>query len=139
MAEASDRKWHRVSLRLSGAELPVDEIEARLGIAPDHLHRKGEPRGQTGPGEYPEGVWVAELTTDREVPFEEQMQEWLPVLESRTAALREILAMPGVSGELFLGYCSDGGQGWAEFSPDVVRRIAALGLGLTFDLYPPTN
>ena len=72
MAESPDRKWHVISLRLSGDALPVDELEAQLGIIPTHVHAKG---------------------------------------------------IPGVCGELFLGFGSDGGQGWAEFSADVLGRI----------------
>jgi hypothetical protein len=44
VAEAPDRKWHVVSLRLSGEVLPIDGLEARLGITPTFVNAQGTPR-----------------------------------------------------------------------------------------------
>ena len=59
------------------------------------------------------------------------------MLEPKLGALKEILSLPGVKGELFLGFGSGNGQGGAIFSPQLLRRVADYGLSLSLDLYPP--
>jgi hypothetical protein len=41
-------------------------------------------------------------------------------------------------GELFLGFGSGNGQGGADFSPLLLKRIGECGLMLSLDLYPPS-
>ena len=60
----------------------------------------------------------------------------LDVLEKKQAALKELLILPDVEGELFLGFSSANGQGGAHFSAALLHRIAALGLSVGLDLYP---
>src|SRR5262249_51427432 len=130
---SGDGKWHEVALRLSGDGLAVDEIEALLGLAPTHTHIQGTPRPR-GAGVHPTSVWTTRFTSDPSIPFEEQLERWLPVLEAKAPALRAILAAASVCGELFLGFGSECGQGAAEFPAGVLQRIASLGLNLTLDL-----
>ena len=72
-----------------------------------------------------------------DVPFEEQITGLLDVMEPKLGALKEILSLPGIEGELFLGFGSGNGQGGAIFSPELLRRVADCGLSLGLDLYPP--
>jgi hypothetical protein len=133
-----DEKWYRVSLRLLGDSLPVEEIESRIGLEPSLLGRKGEYlRGDPRSIKYHTNVWVSKYLTDSDVPFEAQISGLLDALEPRLGALREILSLPGVKGELFLGFSSRNGQGGAVFSPELLRRVADYGLALSLDLYPP--
>ena len=37
---SEDGKWYRVSLRFMGDNLPVEEIESRLGLTPDSFERQ---------------------------------------------------------------------------------------------------
>ena len=61
----------------------------------------------------------------------------LNTLEPKVDALKEILSLPDVEGDLFLGFGSGNGQGGAIFSPELLRRVAECGLSLSLDLYPP--
>ena len=131
---SQDKKWYRVSLRLLGDGLPLDEIEARIGLMPSHMGRKGEP---TRLGwKRLSNVWSWQYPANSDVEFEEQIEGLLNILEPKIGALKEILAMPEVEGELFLGFGSDNGQGGAFFSSALLRRIADCGLSVLLDLYP---
>ena len=136
---SEDGKWYRVSLRLIGDNLPVEEIESRLGLAPSSFGRKGEHlNGNPRHGKYQTNVWVSKRLTDSDVPFEEQIAGLLDLLEPKVDALKTILLLPNVEGELFLGFGSGNGQGGAYFSPELLARIAKCNLSLGLDLYPPS-
>lgn len=122
-----------------GDSLPVDEIEARLGVVPEIIARKGE-RHNDHPRSYIYGtnLWVWKYPVSSDVPFEEQIMGLLDLLEPKVSALKEILSLPEVKGELFLGFGSGNGQGGAFFSSELLKRIAERGLSLSLDLYPPS-
>jgi len=133
-----DAKWHNVSLRLSGDDLPVQEVEERLRLTTRFTGIKGRNIGDDPRyARYQTSFWTWEFTTDTAVPFEEQLADVLPILEERRTPLRELLSLPGVQGELFLGYGSESGQGGAYFPPEQLTRLGALGLAIGLDLYPP--
>jgi hypothetical protein len=135
---SEDGKWYRVSLRLMGDGLALYEIESKLGLVPSHVGKKGEHhRGDPRRAKYQSNVWVWKYPAESDVPFEEQITGLLDVIEPKKSILKEILSLPAVEGELFLGYGSENGQGGAYFSPDVLKRIAECGLSLDLDLYPP--
>ena len=135
---SEDGKWYRVSLRLMGDGLPLDDIESKLGLVPSHTGRKGDHfRGDSRRAKYQSNVWVWNNPAESDVSFEEQITGLLNVIESKKSILKEILSLPDVEGELFLGYGSQNGQGGAYLSPDILKRIAECGLSLDLDLYPP--
>ena len=138
--QESDGKWFRVSLRLMGDNLPVDEIEDRLSIEPLVSAKKGEHiDGNPKYAKYDTNFWVWSSWEDSDVPFEPQINEMLEVLELKHQELNEILSLPDVKGELFLGFSSTNGQGGAYLSNALLQRVVKLGLALHLDLYPPSE
>lgn len=121
-----------------GDNLPVEEIESRLGLAPDSFGRKGEPlHDRPRSARCRTNIWVSRYLFNSDVPFEEQITGLLDALEPKLDALKGIMSLPGIKGELFLGFSSGVGQGGAVFSPELLRRVADYGLSLSLDLYPP--
>ncbi len=136
--ESNDGKWYRVSLRLMGDGLPIDEIEESLSLIPTVKNQKGSRLKPTN-AKCETNVWVWASPHDSDVPFEKQIEDLLLVIEPKKKILKAILQEPNVEGELFLGYGSENGQGGAYISSDVLKRIADCGLSLDLDLYPPGN
>jgi Domain of unknown function (DUF4279) len=135
---ADDAKWNQVSLRFFGEALPVDAIGEELGLEPTVIGRKGShiggnPRYAT----HKTNVWIHRFTTDSTVPIDIQLVSFVTQLEVVRVGLAGILAIRGVSGELFLGFGSGNGQGGFVVPSDLLTRIGALGLGVSIDLYPP--
>jgi hypothetical protein len=121
-----------------GDNLPVEEVESRLGLETGSCGRKSEPlHDHPRSARHRSNIWVSNYLVNSDVPFEEQITGLLDVLEPRLDALKEILSLPGIKGELFLGFSSRVGQGGAIFSPELLRRVADYGLSLSLDLYPP--
>ncbi|OUL24024.1 hypothetical protein BV378_20590 [Nostoc sp. RF31YmG] len=133
---AFEQKWYRVSLRLMGDNLAVQEIEAKLDLVPRVVAFKGEHRHRNPRyAKYRTNFWRSQYLTNSDVPFEQQIAMMLDVLEPRLNSLKEILSLPDVEGDLYLGFRSGNGQGGAFFSNELLRRIADYGLALTLDLY----
>ena len=118
-----------------GDGLLVDEVEGMLGLSPSHVGKKGEPYQGPGRGSYESNVWVWKYPAESDVPFEEQVSSLLTIIEPKKSALREITKQPDVKGEIFLGFGPLNGQGGANLSTDLLRRVADCGLALDMDLY----
>jgi hypothetical protein len=135
---SENQKWYLVSLRLIGERLPVDRLEAILNIEPSYIGKLGEHiQGNQNYAKHHTNIWTWDSPLDDNVPFETQLDKLLLELEPRKKELFEILSIQGVKGELFLGFGSENGQGGANFSNEIIKRIAMLGLDIGLDLYPP--
>jgi hypothetical protein len=131
------KKWHRVSIRLMGDELPVSDIESKLQIKPSYIGLKGEHfQDSVLRGKYETNLWGWRYPSESKVPFEEQIIGLLDKIEPVRSALLDILSSPDIKGELFLGFGSPNGQGGAYLSPELLKRISACGLAVSLDLYP---
>jgi hypothetical protein len=137
---SEDGKWYRVSLRLMGDGLPVEEVKTMLRLKPCSLGIKGNHIKDNPVYEkYFTNIWVLKSGTNSDVPFDEQITVLLDLLEPKIDALKEILSLPNVEGELFLGFGSGNGQGGAFFKKELLRRITDFGLSIDLDLYPPSG
>ncbi len=98
---SEDENWFRVRLSLMGDNLPVEEIESRLGLPTDYFGRKGEHvDGNPRRAKHETNIWVSQYLTSPGVPFEEQIAVLLDRLETEAAVLKEILSLPNVEGEV---------------------------------------
>ena len=85
---SEDGKWYRVSLRLMGDSLPVEEIGSRLGLETESWGRKSEPLpDHPRSARYRTNVWVSKYLVNSDVPFEEQITGLLDVLEPKLDVL----------------------------------------------------
>lgn len=133
-----DEKWYKVSLHLHGDDLPVEEIEALLGLQANFITKKGELSSNS---RYlnTSNLWASKSLTGDNVEFEKQITELLDLLEPKMNELQKLLALPTVEGELYLGFSAGNGQGGATFSPSLLKRIADCGLTLQIELYAAGN
>ena len=134
---AKVKKWYRVSLRLMGDDLRINDIEGKLHLKPSNTGVKGDHfQGNPKRGKYETNVWGWRYPADSVVSFEEQIVGLLEKIEPVKSELLEILANPDIAGELFLGFGSANGQGGAYLPPELLRRVASCGLAISLDLYP---
>jgi len=135
-----DQKWYKVSLRFFGEGLDVSSVAAKIGFKPDVVGRLGEHiRGNPRYALYETNPWVHRYTDDDALPFCDQLTELVTRLEERSDSIRALTSAPGVGGELLLAFSSGNGQGGFTLPVELLARIAALGLDLGLDLYPPTD
>ena len=138
--EKFEGKWFRVSLRLTGDNLPVDEIENRLSLEPFVVGNKGEYiDGNPRYMKRDTNLWLWSNLEDSSIPFDLQISDLLEFLEPKRSELKEILSLADVDGELILGFSSANGQGGAYLSNSLLQRVVNLGLAINLDLYPPAE
>jgi len=138
---ADDAYWFAVSLRLSGDGFDPEKLESLLGVAPDYLGLKGQPRrGKDGReyAPYKTNLWTHCVPAPKGVGFDDQIQMLFTSLEGRLDILRELAFRQDVDAELFCGFGSGNGQGGDTLRPETLKLLVDAGLSLTLDLYPPT-
>jgi hypothetical protein len=134
-----DQRLFNASLRIFGDELDLAAATRTLGLEPSSTGRIGEHiNGNSRYAKYDTNVWVYSYAETFRSPFSEQLSEYVARLEERAEAVRALLSRPGVTAELFLGFSSSNGQGGFTLPASLLARIAALGLDVSLDLYPPT-
>ena len=138
---ADDTYWFAVSLRLSGDGFDPKMIESLLGISPEHMGIKGQPRlGKDGRkyAPYKSNFWTHCVPASREIGFDDQIQMLFTSLKGRLDVLRELARHQDIDAELFCGFGSGNGQGGDTLRPETLKLLVDTGLSLTLDLYPPT-
>jgi hypothetical protein len=107
-----------------------------LGVAPTKAWAPGAAMpgkaGERG-GRWPHGRWVLVSPGGRQASVEEQLLSLLPLLEERPDALAEAKRRYEV-GLMCAAYYHEVNPGF-HLDVELLRRVAALGLDLDFDLY----
>lgn len=107
-------------------------VSRAMGVEPTKAWIKGEPTGQ-GRGIQTHNRWVLQSTLPLAEPIEAHFENLLPPLEARREAVADVRTR-------FKARLAVAAY-WREVNPSfrlsasVVQRIAALGLGVDFDLY----
>ncbi len=134
-----DEKWAAASLRVFSPALTPDELAAELGVQPDRSYRGGDrvsTRSQLPTVRSTNAVFFGSgLASGR--PLEEHLEAVLTVAEGCVAGLRGLAGR--AEADVFCGFSSGNGQGGFTLSPALLARLAALGLDVGFDLYPPSS
>ena len=134
---------YSISLRAWHPSIDPGIITSAFGIRPVRAWRAGDarstPKGAPLEGHYKETYWYTDV-----VPHEEGASE-VCGLEDRLASLAESLSKHsefistlragGGRAELFIGLYGDRNFGFV-IEPGVTQALAAIGLALSFDIYP---
>jgi hypothetical protein len=135
-----DAKWFAVSLRIMGDSFDPTQLESLLGLVPDTIGIRGQPRvGKAGRtyAPYRTNLWSYREASDSEIGFDQQIRSLFARLGPRTSVLRQLAATDGLEVELFCGFGSGNGQGGDTILPDTLRLLVDAGVSLGLDLYPP--
>jgi hypothetical protein len=129
------------SLRVSHPSIDPEEISEGFGLAPRHSSRAGEerktPKGQSLSGTYNTSYWMTELTGDESGNGDllGALRDIANRLEPYEFFVKKIRAGGGRV-EIFIGWFLETNDGFV-FDHALVARFAALGVDLSFDVYPP--
>ena len=136
--KAPDWKWLSACLRISGDEVDPDSVTKALGLEPNFTGRKGQRvGGKSKSAVFESNLWGHIFSEEFHEPFDAQLSEFVGRLEKRGKQLRALYDRKEVGAELLLGFASSNGQGGFTLPAELLARIAALGLDVSLDLYPP--
>jgi len=122
----------RLTLSIHGDDLDPDEISRILGCAPSRSHRRGDPRSPRLPP-WEKGAWL--LTVECQAPIEPEhlLQSLLDRLPDDPAIWDSLRAR--YEARLDFGVFQGAWNRGFSLSPEILKRVAALGFGLGFDIY----
>ena len=107
-------------------------VTALLGVAPTRVHSRGDRRGPRSPP-FERGAWLLSVRGTAPLGPEEMTTELLDRLPSDAATWATLGDRYEV--QLRIAIHVDGGNQGFDLSPAVMRRIAALGATVVFDIY----
>ena len=127
----------RVYLAISSATLPHEEITARVGLTPTETHTIGDPITKWTPTRtYREHVWRFEPQAGIPGSVEEKLGTVLDGVDAASAQIAALRPACNVDvNVVFKGWRGDPQFGGFHVGADMVRRLAAIGVELDFDLY----
>jgi len=128
-------KWSRAALRIFGETLRPEEIGSVLGLMATSTHLKGELISPKHKAVRRESSWHLQSPLSDDSNMVDHLKWLLDSLAPRLDAIRELSEKYRI--DLFCGFSSENGQGGFTLDSVTLARLAALGVPLTLDLYPP--
>ena len=125
------------ALRVTGSDLDPEIVSNMLGLRADQGHRRGDPNiGKSGRiySHFAEGLWLKKSAVSRSRPLEDHLDDLASKLIDRQGVFEE-LEKRGWQADIFIGVLGIGGNSVFRISPQTQKRLAVLGLELTFDVY----
>ena len=122
----------RLTLSVHGDDLDPDEVTRLLGCSPSRSNRRGDLRPRSGTP-HPRGAWLLTLEGKAPVEPEHLLASLLDRLPSDPSVWDALRARHSVA--LGFGLFQEAWNRGFDLSPGVIHRVAALGLGLGFDIY----
>ncbi|HWL54505.1 MAG TPA: DUF4279 domain-containing protein [Chthoniobacteraceae bacterium] len=120
----SGKKTFKAALRVSGTSVSVSEIENVFGVSATDGSRKHH-------------VWIYDSGLADGEELSEHLCVLLELLENSDWSYLTKIA--GMHIDLFCMYGAEDGQGSMTLDSSLLKRLAAQGINLTLDLYPPTS
>ncbi|MEQ1796254.1 MAG: DUF4279 domain-containing protein [Nitrospira sp.] len=137
------RYSYTVDVRIWHPSIKPEEITHVLGMTPSHCSKAGQqrqtPKGTLLEGVYRESYWNADPFDRGEYSsaddlVEDALTEVLEALEPHKIFIQKLRSE---GARILLQVSSFSGRNYAfEFSPELLGRCAALGVGLAHDVYP---
>lgn len=136
--ERSEAFRFKARVRFRHPSMDMGEITTALGLRPSRTWTAGTarttPAGTVLDGEYRDGHWSSEAYSGSAEDFDEQLHSILHVLESRGAFVEALLASGGRA-EILIAIFPGVWSGGPVIERRDLRRMAALGIALGFDVY----
>ncbi len=133
-----DEKWASAAFMASSLTITPDEMASRIGLPPTRSHQIGDPYSPRATDtQRTDHLYAVHANEPDSAPLQDHIQSLLALLEPRAASIADLAAEAQLY--LFCGFSSGNGQGGFTLTPETLTRIAALGLELSLDLYPPSE
>jgi hypothetical protein len=116
--------------------MPAEAIADALGLVPTEVHRKGEPVSKRSTAVRKEHCIRIKSSLPTSEPLHRHLEALCDLIEPVASKLAAITDRCDC--DIFCGFSSGNGQGGFTLDPDLLKRLAAFGIELVVDLYPPS-
>ncbi len=122
----------KVSLRIQGDELIPDRVTQLVDCVPTQSHAKGDNiETRNFVRSAPTGVWI--LQEDKAHLLDKAINDLFNRIEENQETWKAITSK--FRAEILIGVFLSGIQNGFTLSEKTVRRVASLGIALSFDMY----
>jgi hypothetical protein len=111
------------TLRISGEDLPFDEICQRLGIEPTYSHRKGDRRAPTSPP-FQDDAWHLQPSVPETDPLDQHILALWKLIQPHVEYLKLLKRNSSVN--VFCGYRSNCDLAGFEVSHEALELFTSL-------------
>ena len=137
-AMQEDDKWFRAAFSVHSLRYTPEQLETMVGIKATSKHYVGDPvSSRSLHPQRTENYYCIESGCSEEEPMERHLNVLLSLLDSKKSVIGELLKTENV--RFFCGFSSGNGQGGFALAPELLSRLAAFGVPLILDLYPPSE
>ena len=131
-----DEKWSSAAFVATSKTLSLNQIQEIIGLPPSRFHNIGDPvSSRSSTPVHNRDYYSIQSKSLESESMEQHIEEILSLLEPRMDAIRRLSSEANLC--LFCGFSSGNGQGGFGLSPELLSRLARLGLEVVLDLYPP--
>ena len=124
-----------VTFRFVGDTLQPGEITALMALKPTLAHAKGDPVAKHPGRKQPTGYWGLDSTLASSCSLDEHLRHLLSQLESRVATIADIKRRECTASLYCAYFISTVTGSLIQLGPDLLERVAALGVPLEVHLY----
>jgi hypothetical protein len=114
---------YSATLRIHGERMPFDEITARLGVQPTHVHRKGDRLSPRSPG-FRDDAWHFQPEVPETAPLERHIDALWSIIQPHVEYIKELKKRHKV--DVFCGYRSNSDTAGFEVSYSCLQLFTAL-------------
>ena len=126
-----------VSFRILGTDVDPDVVSAQLGMQPDDHHRVGDAVSGRSGAVRKHGYWALRSTNHLASSVDaNQHIDWLVQTLGGKLPILHTFAERGAMVDVTLAVHTSAGHGGPVLRPEVLGRLASLGLAVNLDLYP---
>ena len=127
----------RCTLREISAALPLASIVTAMNAVPTRGHDASAPVSRLNPRPRGRALACFESSLPTTAPLAEHIEEVVAFARARTGAIASLRESCDL--DVFCMVSSSSGQGSCILEPGLLAELAALGLPLSLDLYPPSS
>ena len=121
-----------VTLAVYGADLDPEHVTQLLGVEPTESFHRGFQKGPRSPP-LPHGAWFLQVRGEAPNGPGVQLGKLMMRLPNSPEVWAELRSAYRV--QFRVGIHMEGWNRGFELNPDVIARVAATGIGMTFDIY----
>jgi Domain of unknown function (DUF4279) len=132
--ETQVKESAEAALRVSSRERSASEIASFLGLKPSRSVERGAYKTTNGTDGYrEESRWILDSTLDDGHSVEEHIEHLLKVVEDSRSRLQRLPEDCEI--DIWCTVSSDSGFAGLSFDKDVIKRAAAVSVGLILSVY----
>ena len=124
-----------VSLRVFTEGLRLEQVSLMFNREAQIGYSEGDKLSPKSTSTYDTTMWGIKSELSRSEDLNEHLDSLLAWLEDNKSSFMEISGRTQVKSDIFCGLFSENGQGGAQISSSVIKKLAEFDIDIVFEVY----